>query len=732
MKWRFDDPRLLDDARAVLADEDTVTPEIQTASGRWYRRRVLPYRAQGDRIDGAVVTFKDVTEIKTAREDAESIIDAIAQPLLVLDSDLKVVCANRAYHEMFRSCPRRTGGQPIEELDDGRWHRRDLLNGLRDLARGGEAFEAVEVIQELPNLGLRTLVLDGRPIRRHGPARRHLTLLTITDVTPSKVADAKLRLESKLVMELTRQKSFLQSLIETAQTAILLLDVDGRITLVNPYLEEISGFRSDEVLGKDWFSTFLPDERRAPTRALFHRVMSRRFNAGHTNTILTKDGRLRHITWQAKTITDDEGRVIGLLNTGHDVTERQQMEAKHEEAFRRLEERFEERTRELDRRREELDRIGKLDALGRLTGSLAHDFSNLLTVILGNLEMMQQRVGEDEESRHAIEQAREAAEIGGQLTDQLLAFGRRRSLATEPVDLHEAVSGVVELLQRALGDKVNAVTDLAADLPMAQVDPAQLRSALLNLAINARDAMPDGGTITIAARLEDVDVTRARSFGDVRPGRYVALAVVDTGIGMTADTRQRAFEPFFTAKEAGTGTGLGLSMVYGFARQSGGHATLDSEPGQGTTVTLYLPLTEDSREAELADVASDGPVSAPVKCVLVVEDEEQVRRVAVSRLERLGYRVLEAADADAAVAILEQRPTIDLVFSDIVMPGNRTVADVVAAARAHKPDIGVLLTTGHRQHHLLDGLEAAGAFTLLRKPYVEATLARTVRRLLDG
>ena len=688
----------------------------------------VAFRTTVQRTAGWLKDLVGVEGISDQQQAAESIVDAIAQPLLMLDADLKAVSANAAYCEMFSSGLQDIEGRPIDKLDSGRWNVPELRDRLRALSGRGEAFEAVEIIQDVPSRGVRTLALAGRPIHQRKAARRSLMLLTVTDVTQIKLADETIQNQAVLTDQLSHQKVFLENLIETAQIGILLLDVDGRVVLVNPYLEEVSGYRLDEVGGKDWFTTFLPHGDREATRALFDKVITQGFNPGHVNPILTKDGRFRYIEWHAKSLTDGSGRVGGVLNTGQDVTERRKMEAEHQEAFRQLEKRFEERTRELERRRDELDRIRKLDALSLLTGGVAHDFSNLLTVVLGNLEMLRARI-DDDESRHSLAQACEAAELGAQLTDRLLSFPRRRSQQADAVDLDEAISGMLDLLRRALDGGIKIDIRLASDLPRILVDEAQLRSALFNVAINARDAMPNGGTATIEASLEKVDADRARSFGDMAPKRYVALSVADTGTGMTRDTRRRAFEPFFTTKETRAGTGLGLSMVYEFARQSGGHATLDSELGQGTTVTLFLPLAEEPDEPSAIEEPSD-----PLKGerILVVEDDPRVRRVAVNRLKRLGYRVVEASDAAAALHVLEEGHLVDLVFTDIVMPGERTVVDLVDAARVLKPDIRILLTTGHGGHDLLDRLQRRGAVNLLRKPHDEATLAHTVRRLFDA
>ncbi|MFQ5971092.1 MAG: PAS domain S-box protein, partial [Alphaproteobacteria bacterium] len=343
----------------------------------------------------------------------------------------------------------------------------------------------------------------------------------------------------------------------------------------------------------------------------------------------------------------------------------------------------------------ELLQAQKMEAVGQLTGGVAHDFNNLLTVIMGNLEMLEARL-EGDRNREILGQAQEAAGLGAQLTARLLAFARRQALEPRLIDLNQLVLGTSDLLQRTLGETIQVNSILAKDLWQTVADPGQVENVLLNLAINARDAMADGGALTIETANAHLDEAYAVSTTGVLPGDYVMLAVTDTGHGMTRAIQERAFEPFFTTKEAGTGTGLGLSMVYGFVRQSGGHVSLESEPGQGSTLRIYLPRTDgDLAVAEPGRVAEK--TGSRGETILVVEDDERLRRVTVQRLSDLGYEALNAESGQTALSMLKDGAAIDLLFTDLIMPGGMNGDELAREARRLRPDLKVLFTSGYAE-----------------------------------
>jgi nitrogen-specific signal transduction histidine kinase/CheY-like chemotaxis protein len=377
-------------------------------------------------------------------------------------------------------------------------------------------------------------------------------------------------------------------------------------------------------------------------------------------------------------------------------------------------------------------RSQRLEAIGQLTGGIAHDFNNLLTVIIGNLELLQMQVPEDNPLAQRLHSARRAALRGATLTAQLLAFARRQPLNAQTFDMNECIGETMRMLRRTLGENIAIELRPASDLWPTYADQTQFESALVNLALNARDAMPQGGLLVVETSNATVDEELADRGIDIPPGDYTMLVVSDTGAGMAPEVLTRVFEPFFTTKAPGKGTGMGLSMVFGFASQSNGGVKIYSEPGLGTTVRLYLPRAEATLAIDdklttrlLLERARDG------ECILVAEDNPDVRGVVAEQLSELGYRVVEADGGDAALELLRTGEAVNLLFSDVVMAGGLSGAELARAAHALRPGLRVLLTSGFA----LATLERRGGDTgwpLLTKPYRRFDLAMKVRSVLDG
>jgi two-component system cell cycle sensor histidine kinase/response regulator CckA len=396
-------------------------------------------------------------------------------------------------------------------------------------------------------------------------------------------------------------------------------------------------------------------------------------------------------------------------------------------AMREVEERAERKRLE-----EMLRQAQKMEAVGQLTGGLAHDFNNLLTIIVGSLELLLTHSEVDARAQEMGQSALRASLRGAELTRQLLAFSRRQSLETRHFDLNELVAGTTELLRRTLGEDTEIELHLGADVWPALADPTQLEAALTNLAVNARDAMPKGGRLTIETANKSLDAVYAARNVEVTPGEYVMLAVSDTGTGMPPEILDRVFEPFFTTKEAGKGTGLGLSMVYGFAKQSGGHIKIYSEVGRGTTVRLYLPRGAADQKSLTADPPENVGDVAAGATILVVEDDADVRSVAINQLMALGYRVMEAKDGKVALALLGQDQSVDLLFTDVVMPGGMSGPDLAREARTIRPALKILFTSGYAEAAVGRGGQISEYGRLLAKPYLIGDLARKVREALAG
>jgi len=416
-----------------------------------------------------------------------------------------------------------------------------------------------------------------------------------------------------------------------------------------------------------------------------------------------------------------------------EIEERKRAEEALREFNATLEQQIAERTQQLRVNEEALRQSQKMEVVGQLTGGVAHDFNNLLQIILGNLDIVRRsEVTESPRVKRAVEGALTGARRAASLTQRLLAFSRRQPLNPKPLDVNALLSGMSDLLHRTLGEAIEVLTVQCAGLWRIEVDPVEFEAAILNLALNARDAMPQGGRLTIETANADIDHGYPALHAEVLPGPYVILSVSDTGIGMTPEDIARAFEPFFTTKPVGEGTGLGLSQVYGFVKQSGGHVKIYSEVGQGTSVKIYLPRLTQALHAEAPDEARLTPEAAPAETVLVVEDDDDVRAYSVEILRELGYRVIEAHDGPSALRLLERQFKVDLLFTDVVLPGGMTGAQVAAQARSMKPELKVLFTTGYARNAIVHHGRLDAGVQLITKPFSMSDLANRVRDTIDG
>ncbi len=377
----------------------------------------------------------------------------------------------------------------------------------------------------------------------------------------------------------------------------------------------------------------------------------------------------------------------------------------------------------------QLRQAQKMEAVGKLTGGVAHDFNNLLQVIGSNLEMLSVEIADNDRLNKRVETALQAVWRGSKLASQLLAFARRQPLSPKVMNLGRLIRDADDMFRRALGEGVEIETVIGGGLWNTCVDPVQVETALLNLAINARDAMQGRGKLTLEAGNAYLDDNYALRHAEVTPGQYVMIAVSDTGTGIDPDIIEKVFDPFFSTKPEGQGTGLGLSMVHGFVKQSGGHIKIYSELGQGTTVRIYLPRSREDEDSKIEPVAS--PVVGGSETILLVEDDEDVRVTTAEMLSDLGYAVLRAKDADSALVIIESGAAIDLLFTDIVMPGTLRAPELARKAQQKIPGIIVLFTTGYAENAALHGGRLGGGINLITKPYARDQLGRKLRQLLS-
>ncbi|HEY3520558.1 MAG TPA: PAS domain S-box protein [Rhodanobacteraceae bacterium] len=492
------------------------------------------------------------------------------------------------------------------------------------------------------------------------------------------------------------------TLLDRARDAILVRGLDHRIRYWNKAAEIIYGIPREQAIGKRVEEIVIYDDP-----AAFEEADAQVVEKGEWS------GRFRQVVAGGKTITvdghwtllrDEGGNPIGVLKIHTDVSERVELEQR-------------------------LVQSQKLEAIGQLTGGIAHDFNNLLTVIVGNADALTEELPGRPELLSLVEMIRTAGERGAELTRHLLAFARRQALEPRTIRPNEQIDGMRNLLRRTLGENIELSVTHAADVAMVSVDPAQFESALLNLCINARDAMSGGGKLMIESSNVALDQHYTGQRVDVVPGTYVQISISDTGTGMSAADAARAFEPFFTTKPRGKGTGLGLSMVYGFVKQSGGHVAIYSEPGHGTVVTLYLPRAQGS--VQTGAVPEPENIAGHGERILLVEDDDLVRSHALRLLESLGYRVTTASDGPEALALLRKGMVCDLLFTDVIMPGGMTGPKLAEAARALRSGLRVLYTSGYTENAIVHHGRVDPGINLLHKPYRKPDLAAKLRAVFN-
>ncbi len=494
--------------------------------------------------------------------------------------------------------------------------------------------------------------------------------------------------------QLTRQSQILQNTLDNIRHGIAHFDAKGRLVAFNRSFFTKLDFPSELARANVSIEDFNRIERERSTSVLA--------SAPETATALSTP---LHVALHGReyevyrTSTPDGGFVISCV----DITQRVQAEA----MFRQTQ---------------------KMESIGQLTGGVAHDFNNLLQIISSNIDLVR-AAPDDPRTPHRLDLALAGAERGARLTRQLLAFARRQPLQPRPTNLGRLVSDMTEMVRRSLGEAIQVETVVAGGLWNAMADPGQMENALLNLAINARDAMPDGGKLTIEVANASLDEAYAAEHSEVTAGQYVMLAVSDTGVGMSAEVAARAIEPFFSTKAESQGTGLGLSQVYGYAKQLGGHVKIYSEPGHGTTVKVYLPRTRQPEDVLLPVTLS--PIEPGRETVLVVEDDAVVRAGAIDVLNELGYRVLQAENAEAALAIIASGAAIDILFTDVVMPGPIKARDMVRRAQASLPRLAVLYTSGYTENAIIHDGRLDQDVLLISKPYRREELARKLRTALE-
>ncbi|MFC7499572.1 PAS domain S-box protein [Enterovirga sp. GCM10030262] len=575
--------------------------------------------------------------------------------------------------------------------------------------------------QGIPRIALATAERDGRfeaqgwRVRKDGsrfwadvvidpirdPAGKLVGFAKITrDLSERRAAEATLRQSEE------RFRLLVQSVTDYA---IYMLDPEGRVSSWNAGAERFKGYAADEIMGEHFSRFYREEDREAgvPHAALDTARREGRFEAEGWR--VRKDGSRFWASVIIDPIRDDDGQLVGFAKVTRDLTEKRAIE-------------------------EQLRQSQKMEAVGQLTGGLAHDFNNLLTGISGSLEMMQIRLaqGRTAEFDRYFMAAQGAVKRAAALTHRLLAFSRRQTLDPKPTNVNRLIHGLDELVRRTVGPGVDVEVVGASGLWPTLVDPNQLENAILNLCINARDAMPDGGKLTIETTNKWLDEAASRR-QDLPVGQYVSVCVTDTGTGMTPEVAAKAFDPFFTTKPLGEGTGLGLSMIYGFVRQSGGQVRIYSELGQGTTMCLYLPRHDEDVPWEEEDVFSLPPEpTGEGEVVLVIDDEPTIRMLIAEVLGEAGYAVIEAPDGPAGLRVLESNARIDLLITDVGLPGGLNGRQVADAARAARPHLKVLFITGYAENAIIGRGRLEKGMHVLTKPFQMEALAERIRQIIEN
>ena len=526
----------------------------------------------------------------------------------------------------------------------------------------------------------------------------------------------------------------LDAILSNTTMAVFMMDERQHCAFMNNAAEQLTGFTLAETRGKTLHEVVhhtYPDGRAFPIEeCAIDRAFPEDNQTAGEEVFVHKDGSFYPVGFTASPMRDESGATIGTIIEARNISEDLKARAAMEAFNSTLIERVEEAIHERKKLEGQLVQAQKMEAVGQLTGGVAHDFNNLLQVIGGNLQLLEKDLAGDERKLRRVHNARAGVRRGAELAAQLLAFGRQQALNPKPVNVGRLVRGMDDMLRRTLSETVKIETVISGDLWNCLVDPTQVENVILNLAINARDAMDRNGTLTIEAGNASLDEAYAAQHAEVIPGQYVMLSVTDTGRGIPQDILNKVFEPFFTTKGPGQGTGLGLSMVYGFVRQSNGHVKIYSDAGEGTTVRIYLPRTCQDEEI-LASETSTAPRSTENEVILVVEDDDAVRATSVELLSDLGYTILEASNADNGLAIVNSGINIDLLFTDVVMPGELKSPELARRAKQRLPAIQVLFTSGYTQNAIFHAGRLDEDVELIAKPFTREALAQKIRNVLD-
>ena len=700
------------------------------------------YDADGS-VGGVMCTIVDnsariLAETKLAAREADlrRVTDAVPMLISYVDRDHVYRFANAAYHDWFGFEPEAMIGRHIREMigEAAYADRRPSI----ERALSGETFSS-ETNMPRGDGTVRRLEVRYVPHVEPDGSIPGVHILGI-DVQERALREAALEISN----------SRFRTAMDAVHGILWTNSADGQMAGEQPGWAALTGQTMEEYRGYGWSNAVHPDDAAASVVQWNAAVASKSMFV-HEHRVRRHDGAWRQFAIRALPILNGSGDIAEWVGVHTDITHQRAAEAalreqtetlarqvrhreRAEEQLRELNETLEARViAEIDERRQaeaKLAQAQKLETVGKLTGGVAHDFNNLLQVVSGNLALLAKDIAGNDRAETRVANAMAGVSRGAKLASQLLAFGRRQALEPKVVNVSRFVQGMDDMLRRAIGEAVEVETVVAGGLWNTFIDPAQIENALLNLAINARDAMDGRGKLTIELSNAHLDDAYARTHNEVTPGQYVMLAVTDTGSGMPPEIIEKVFEPFFSTKAEGKGSGLGLSMVYGFVKQSGGHVKIYSEVGHGTTIKLYLPRAIQAEDLEVT--IDHGPIAGGTETVLVVEDDDGVRETVVALLVDLGYRVLKSVDAASALSVIDSGIPIDILFTDVVMPGTLKSPELARKARERLPDIAVLFTSGYTENSIVHGGKLDAGVELLSKPYTRDALARKFRHVLSN
>ena len=565
-------------------------------------------------------------------------------------------------------------------------------------AKDNEVFQS-----EKPDLNIEKQTIDGnlytiatkKSIYKDPHTGERYIVGTIRDITEQKKAEEAIQ----------REKDMAQQYLDIAGVMLVALGTDGTVTLINKKGCQILGCEEEEIIGKNWFDNFIPKAMRMEIQDVFDELMQgtssvRQYNE---NLVLTKKGTERMVAWHNTLLTNDKGDIIGTLSSGEDITENRRLE-------------------------EQLFQSQKMEAIGRLAGGIAHDFNNALTAIMGYSDIIAKDAEVKDKHRSYIDEIKKSAERAATLTQQLLAFSRKQIMQPKVLNLNTMLKNTKNMLQRMIGEDITFRLQTATPIDMIKVDPGKIEQVVINLAVNARDAMPNGGILEVETKNIFLDHAFCEMHKGANPGNYVLLSVHDTGKGIDNETMKHIFEPFFTTKEIGKGTGLGLATVYGIVQQSGGYIDVQSQEGSGTTVAIYLPRVD--KVPETVEKHESKVAEGKNETILFVEDDDMVRNMVAAVLEQYGYNVIEAENGSVAMKRCEQEDKIHLMITDVVMPGT-SGPDLVRQIITIQPEMKVLYISGYTDDAIVHHGVLDENTPFLQKPFTPQKLALKVQELLE-